>query len=231
MANFQAFKLLCITMLLLGLSINDKVKVSFAANLEGDDARRAAFNKILISGFLQFIDDNEKLFDDYTLTFFLAYFDETIPKSFGEYDTYFNKEEKAIRWRKFCIQKLKEKIESNKTVKVEEFELNVKIEREILKSDNSSATSEKIIVLKLESIQFNEIAFKKQIIIGDQGYDQYMPNMEMLHDLNEKLNFEETYNLSDEAIKKIENSVSISLVIKSVHNITPVFNQSKLLKV
>ena len=184
-----------------------------------------------MGGFLQHIEDNEKLFDDHTLCLFLAHFDITMLKS-SDSDNLIENEDYCRVYRTYYLQKLQEIKEGFNHLKTKDFNLNVKIDKKKFESDKPSISPEKTISLKLESIHFDKITINnKKIIIGNEEHPQHFPSMEILDVLNEGFEYEETYDLSDDEIQKIEKSVSISLNIDSLANITPVFNQPKLLMV
>ena len=225
MVNFQTFKLISVIMLLVGICINNEAKISFiVAPGEEENAQRTALKKLLINGFLQHLEDNQDSLKFAESFFILANLDykfenDSDPhiKNLHEKDDFISSENTIFD----ITSKVKTKLSN---IKTDAFELNVTIEHTNQYSSNKIGKKEKTLIL--ESIN---ITNKKALIIGNELHLPQDANVNLYDDLLKGFKYEEMYDFSDEDLQKLEKSVSISLNIASLDNITPIFNQPKLL--
>ena len=236
MANLQACKLLCVTMLILGPCINGKVNVSFVVNLE-EDAKKRVFKKILIEGLLQCMDDN---FDDLDYPF-LKYILASIEYDYllltsnyndndDENQKFFERlEDQDLDLKSIITRDNLMKAKKNlKEMKTDDFYLNVntKIEEYLVDAYKNLYPLKK--ELKLESINFDIKNIKEKIVIigNEQQFSHKRGIVDLYNKLLKGFNYGESLTIAQGNVDKLADSDIISLNIASIDDITPVFNQS-----
>ena len=229
MVDFQTFKLLCITMILLGLYINKKVNISFDANLE-DEKQRIAFKKILIKGLLQSIDAQSQNLNTHILDHILNLLENDCYKE-PSFEELFKD---SINWvhgnEYYSLENFKKVKNSLNNIKTIDFNLDVEIKEGEIGSINTDNNFQGSKTLKLEAIEFDEIVFKeKNITIGDKKYSSKWNITPLYEDLLKGLTFKDSFTIHNkefpDLIAKFYNSSNISLKIASLNDITIVFDK------
>ena len=224
MANLQAFKLLYVTMLLIGLSINDAmIKVSFAVNIkeEKDRNKKAAFKKILMLGFLEYL--IKKSYSQVLLKSSYDFLkdeckeiDDDLAKKFEPSSlTNYNK----------AIKDLKAALTEKQT-----YDFFVKINFEGKETIDSKIFMQETKNLKLTSINF-DVKPKKQMSIGMETFEAIADDSLLYMNLRDGFNYEETFLGPKHKFEIMQECVSISLTLTALNDIKPVFGRSKLLVV
>ena len=217
MVNFQACKMLCAIMLLLGPCINKEVRLSFAIDLT-DEKRKTAFKTMLMRGFVKYMENKQWKESMYERNYFLNLsvnycYEEGLPgvPSVNNIRASYDNSE--------CINYILEKI---KPEKIDDFFLDVKISEEPSIINELENPFEEKKTLKLESIDFNKINYmNREIYIGSSWQSHYSSLLDLYKKLLKGFNYEETilFSGNDNVFKESDR---ISLYIASLEHITPV---------
>lgn len=232
MANLQTLKLLCVTMLLLGLCINQKVKISFDVNIGKNNEHRVAFKKMLIEGLLEYAQNN--VLKDADLKNIFDFLTDDCIKDFY-FESLF---EDHMNWNVSGRDILNKHLPTVSTrlneIKTKPLSLNVRLEIHEYDGNNQDKIDTKEKQLELKSIAFSPIRFKQKL--GVLVYNHYssreMSVISFYQALMNGFTFEDSFTLVEKSLNYLldlySNNGSFSLNIASLNDIKVVLNKPEI---